>query len=104
MNKSRHSYLKPLSGTSVWGRAFSSHLELNTMPPLFSQVGETKGKEKGMTCEEDGAVSRASPNVLKHSSGGDVKTAPVLAADTLPLPLPLIFSHFLPEQKKFHLK
>lgn len=82
MNKSKYSYLKPLCCTSAWSSAFSSHLELNTTAPLFSQVGKMKRKEK-WTREQDGAVNRGSLAVLKYSSiGSEGKMALPFNADT----------------------
>lgn len=62
MNKSQCSHSELFSCTSVWGGAFSSHLELNTTPPLFSQVVDMKRKEKldtgaGWCCEPRRSLS-----------------------------------------------
>lgn len=92
MNKSQYSYVKPPSCPSVWSGAFSSHLELKTPPPLFSQVLEMKRKEK-WTQEQDGAVNRGFLAVLKYSSiGRGGKIAPPFSACTQG-PLSSIFFH-----------
>lgn len=57
----------PLFCTSVWNSAFSSHLKLNTLPPLFSQLAEMKRKEKWLPRGPDGAVNHCSLTVLKYS-------------------------------------